>query len=1422
MVSGYNFSAGLRHSRLEGKDHARVRDAKHSVSSEYMSPYEDGEMGMFVSGTCDPLGISPVHSMTVSRVREVRNRTKHIRNQPGSNFPVTPKSAIKHLIRRNAFRKWAKSYHGSVKYTLASEIANAYYAKHHSETAFKAFSCALKHRRTKEAKHEAENFALKVLLRRWYNIALNSATERSHSESVSIFNQTSLASRALKAFKIEGEKGKNHRHYIGRIVELTEKSLRDAFLTPLRQHAKNAKRIESCAAHIEKNRDKTIKGAFMGKLRLIGGCRNGLDKLEHMTRLSMLRQTWHTFVSSIRKLTEAEAIVEKAVRREKAVNTFDCWHGAIKEKHACQYYEFLLKYKSFNALGHEVEEESQSSPKASPSESNVVDHGAASSTIKAAVSQKRNIIMAAGIVSKVLQQWCKRSVIRKLRENVRIVENELLKEVNVAGFFEQRLSKRSLDAWRQYIDCRRNKAYMKSLGVINYKTYLLSTAFNAIRKRYIEKLETFDAELSNFMTKQRLLHKRMYFIAFAAGVQRSRSLKVTQGIIEKLHESQTVASVFGRIEGLTSTALRSKLTCLAVLGKLGMQCTEYDSQSLLTMFRDVVFRRHYDEKGVFRPFMECVLSSNIIAVMVIPLRSECIVFLYYISGLKTRALEMIKELGLRPDDLVVRLCESLTSKELAELNSKYAYQLYKVRLDGFPSIYTNSGASKGSSITTKASAKNEIISNDRDTSGSYSVVENSSGFVTSDQEMLSSKAVTSYSDTTPTVGMSSRLSGIPEWLPELLSKMTLLKVCNIDDMHEEGSDCCNNGITAFDILYCGFPLWRLAFTQLLIIRCTSLLKFWRTYTKEKQERAKKMLEISGSINGLFKMSILMKSFKAWLNSARFESSRRIAESVERCEAFTSIMSLLVYRSVSIVFIRLHLRRIMFVKTGEERLQQMRALSKSVVVSCRESDALAEIESFRTYKIMSRQFYEWRRHNQWKVNAKSKAKEFYRQMFLKQGWNAIQASVNHLRKLRNEKEAHLDWGLRRWRIGYYLDAWHKATLCILSTTSINPPSHVVMTSCLRNWKSYVRKTKCLSVLSIQLQRNVDNIVADRALNEMMDQHYKRSYLKELETRFGEVCLYNCVETAFQCWRGMINRNNSLRSIQEKISGSVDDMVKNHVFSTINMMSTLKKNDEQRLKHTAFRTMGFRTASTKVERILERHLDDTKEETCREFFELERALKQNEIKLNELRIGNTPVYAALVALSTLKETRETIGVQALYNNVVCRRGFRKAVELRRTKLLYNMFIGWRRCAVYNIRTARNSYTPSNKDGGETGKSVSQYTEESMAEYRAPSEDQVDRYFLVMASFKHWRNMTIMLPEYNSHELIEDFRTRNRQLDGLYFLKLHALSALWNRTCEARLHLLVDSMDCKLKWSVFHQWKTLSRDRMIELYDENHCAT
>lgn len=42
--------------------------------------------------------------------------------------------------------------------------------------------------------------------------------------------------------------------------------------------------------------------------------------------------------------------MEQAVRRETVVNVLDCWNYATKEKHASQYYEFILKYKSFSVL----------------------------------------------------------------------------------------------------------------------------------------------------------------------------------------------------------------------------------------------------------------------------------------------------------------------------------------------------------------------------------------------------------------------------------------------------------------------------------------------------------------------------------------------------------------------------------------------------------------------------------------------------------------------------------------------------------------------------------------------------------------------------------------------------------------------------------------------------------------------------------------------------------------------------------------------------------------------------------------------------------------------------------------------------------------------------------------------------------------
>ncbi|KAK1936301.1 hypothetical protein X943_002648 [Babesia divergens] len=1422
MVSTYHASSRFRKSRSVDKTPTKLQNCM-SMPTTTLSNHSDSRH--IIDGRLYWYdGVKPSCEGSAHCHRDLQGGPLHRRYSSPGHTQTTPKSAIKYVIRRNAFCKWAKSYHRSVRESVAHEIADLYYTKHHSETAFRALASAVRSRRIKEAKLEGDMFALRILLTRWYQIAVNAEAARCNAVSAAIFHQTSLAIRAFKAFKMEVQRRQDSRHYIYRLVELMEQWLLKRGLTPLRNHAEHARRMGFYAADIAYNHDRNIMNTAIVALNSAYRCHEASRQLEQLSKHAMLRQAWNHIISEHRSLAEKETLVEQAVRRETVVNVLDCWNYATKEKHASQYYDFILKYKSFSVFKRCREDRTHivpPSPKTSAAEDQMTWKCKGTTTIKLAMSQKRNMIKAVGVVDRALQKCFKRAAMRALLENVKIIAAELLRDQQLTLFFEQSLAKRSFKAWLQYVEMRRSKTNMKLLGDLNYKTFLLSRAFATLWKCYTEKLEVFDAALTQFQNRQRLLHKRMYFAAFASGCNRSRALRVAQGVIENLHESQTRAAVLERFEGLSAQTLLHKLRCIASIANIDVQLSQEGARDILMTFRNIVFRKIHDGRGIFNTFMDRVLSPNIMATVTSPLRNECIVFLYYISGLKTRALELMKELELRPDDNVARLCNSLSQDELNELHSVYAYQLYVVRMEGFPSLNPRPTTTVSQSqslmpLISNASATHSEGGHATGRSDSSSEDSVRSAKITGRSEALAEQAVpyTAY--------RTGNLEGIPQWLAALLHKLTLVKLCNSGDASAGSGGTFYRDSTAFDLLCYGLPLWRLILTKFLMKRSASAFRMWKEFTHAKKVRRNKMAELCGSLEGMSKMSVLMKSFKIWLDQAHIVSARRIAETNERCGIFTSILSVLVYRSVSIVFMRLHLRRIMFTHTGIARLQEMRKLTKAVTISCREEDSAAEIYGFRLYALMSKHFVGWRMHTQWNIEVTHKSSEFYRTIFLKKGWNALHNVFLSRRNRIEQLESSLDDGLRMWSIRYNFDAWYKAAKCRKTFATLNKPVHVVLGICFRRWKCHVRNKTRLVGVGETMQSDSDMRIMDHAFKALLEEFAKRRSLRDLSVRVDINHKTYLAQIAIQCWRVVARRRGVLANIHDQIRKYSDTMVQKNLLQTMHKFAALKQKKVIRLKSVVFGSMALYAASVKVTKMLDRRLALTEKDTCREFFSLQRSMKDDSDAYSKMIACKSPVYAALLELSKLKETRMYLGITALHQNVVYNTAIRKVQNLHQGRVLSSYFKSWRRWAAYNVRTSHGAPSTGNKnnaDASNSGMSTGEGEELSLVMNVVPSEEEIDRYTLVLACFKHWRNSTIVLPGRNAAALIERFTTRNRQLDGLYLLKLHAMSVLWNRTCETRLGLLVDSMECKLKWSIFHRWKTLARQRMIDLYDDAH---
>ncbi|ORM41274.1 uncharacterized protein BXIN_0856 [Babesia sp. Xinjiang] len=1224
-------------------------------------------------------------------------------------------NTLKYVLRYNTFRKWAKSYHGNVRNSLGEEIANVWYTKQRYGMALKALARAVRNRRIQQAKCKADTFALKVILSRWRAIAKHGAAKRSDNATALIFYQTSLAARALLAFKSSLQRRKNCKRYLYRLVDVIEKCIRDKGITPLRQYVTQSRRLDDCAAKIAHSCDINAKNVAFGALHFIYRCHVASCQLESLCFSFVLRNGWERTISRYRNAVEA-----------------------------------VLCYK-------------------------------------------RAIITAAGRLTKCIHNCHKRASFAALLDNSSRFAEELMKQHYVEDFCRRILLQRVFFAWAEYTDHRKKRADMKLVADLNYREVLLCRSYDFMRSAYIRRIERFNGVLSEFETCQKLRHERMYFRAFASAVQRCRCLRLNQ--------------VLQRLDNVLMKSLARKLYLIAQIGNVHLDMTDNSRTALLNTFRNMLFRQKQDGEGLFDCFKETVLFDNILLVLSLPLRSECIIFLHFLSGLKTRAIELMAEWGTDFDDIIVRICQLLTHADLAYLNSTYAYQLYIIRLRGFPSLCANDEA-----IKARHSSECEIspLAKYEEEYGALSLTMRSHRHQNQIGAIWQPESVTdgTYLNHLDSNASSRYWRVIPEWTVTLLQRLTLTKVFGIRAPNMQftfSSIRC----TAFDLMCYGMPLWRLINTMLIIKRYSSAFKAWRKHSAENIRKCEKLTEQRNAIEGLFNMSLRLTCFTRWLSVARISREQKTAELNQRCDTFVSFLSSLVCRSVSIVFMRLHLRCMMSTHTVRERWRYIRSLYKVVVVSCREVDACTEISAFRSYAVARKQFNNWRMHTQWRIRVTAQACAFYRDLYMRKGWEAIEHAALERFNRRQHLELTVKDGISRWRLHYALDAWHKTTRCQQAVLSLKPRIRLLLKGCFNHWNWYARNEARLAGCVEAIQRSYDTCRLKVVFDNMLRHFHRCTAIASLESRVHDTRTKRCINLIFSTWRQFSERRNSVAVVCDEIRKLHHAMIRERVFTIMHQVTELKRNDLYNLKRRSYRIMVISAACSKIAKMIDRYWDMREEEACREFFELQRIMRKTEVGCGEIVSEQRRLYAALVALSTLRETRVTVGLRALLENANYNIRIKLTQKKSTSGVLFRVFRCWRRCAVYRVRASL--------PGGPncTPPSLQTSMNEEI-EFSTTSDilvqDAMATYCLALTYFKHWRNMALVLPEVDTATVVDEFRTYRRVMDGLYLLKLHAFTTLWYRTCKARLQILGDSIEDRLKWLTFCRWKAVAQQNSV----------
>ncbi|CDR98080.1 hypothetical protein, conserved [Babesia bigemina] len=1291
----------------------------------------------------------------------------------------TPRAALKHVRKHNTLFRWARSYHGNVRESVANEIANVCCTKNRVKMTLKTLTCA-------------------------------SATERYSNASAAIFYQTSLASRMFRSFKLLTQRKKECNRLIPRMAELIETSLVAQCINPWRHYTKQKKYADACSKEIACLRDENIKGAAIVSWQAAHRYRLGSVQMEASCRSFVLRLAWERIKSLHRDSVQKEALVQHAVLRDAVSTAFDCWHSAAKEKQAAQYRSFVLKYRSFSALRQNTERSNEPpipSPTSDPSENDIPVHSTIKNTIKSALQHKRDIITAAGLLTKAMHKELKRASLRALCENSNRVAKETIKTQLVAYIRKKHIAKRTLVSWKMYSEMRKKKSSMKHLADLNYRGYLVSHFFDYLRSIYLENIEEFHKSLSLFKTQQRKHHHRAWFRAFLVAVERSRSLKTARSLIEASQKAQTLHWAWRSLEERCDNNMMRKLQCIARIGSIKLDESLGDPHMWLRTLREVKLRKSHDVKGLCHSLREQHLGPNIVSVLTQPLRSECVVFLHYLSGLKTRAFEMIERLDMSADDAVVRVCSTLTPTELGELHSTYAYQLYVMRLEGFPQLNSlpESCNTEHSKQSTKALSPH--FGSNLKLCG---VLEPDYGVVNGLSESVCGKVpIDLQRDATssPHSNYGGSMRDIPEWSVDLLQHLTANKLLGICDMR---SQRC----TTFDVLNSRLPVWRLLLTVFAQARCASTFQAWKRISAERSSRRAKLSEVRNSVEGIFKMSTRCECFTRWLEVTRKCHEQRVAELNERCTTFTSIFSCLVYKSVSIVFIRLHLARLMAIYTGAERMRHMKFLSKAVVFSCRDGDACAEISVFRSYTVLGRLFCYWKMLTQWRAEVTSQTDAFYRDLFMRKGWRTIQSVFIERCNSRTELESSLKEEITVRRLGNAFDLWCKTTRCKKALSSFSPSEDVVLQRCFNGWKAHVRNNIRLDNISEIIRKRVETSLLGIALEGMLEHYFRRCSLASMRSRVIAASSKRALCAAFTTWKDATQRSARLSALHYEIKRRRDNIEQEYVFSIMYRFSLVKRNDSNRLKRQYFEYVVISAATRKMSRTIEQHWTTTQNAICRRFFELQRIMKKSEQALSKISADKSRLYVALMALSSLKETRIVAGLKALQQNVHYNIAMKTIQQMRDRAVSQRIFTCWRKCVSFNLRSIASSKV-GHRQLVEP-KILGKYSEGGAIELNASggdtlTADAMGRYCLVLACFKHWRNTTLMLPGRNAVAIVEEFTAHNRMVDGIYLLKLHALTSLWYRTCKARLEVLVGSMEDRMKWSMFHQWRMAAKKRM-----------
>ncbi|EDO05773.1 uncharacterized protein BBOV_IV001760 [Babesia bovis T2Bo] len=1312
---------------------------------------------------------------------------------------------LESICRYQAFRKWAHSYHGSVSKTIGEEIANAYYTKSRYGMTLKAFSAAVLHKRIVEAKSKAEAFALRTLLTRWKEIAENSAQTRCDTGYVTIFYQSSLASRVFKAFKLNLNNRKNQNQHLHRFVELLEKTLVVNGLNPLREFANQQNKMDSCESEIASNRIIHLKGIVFNVIRCTYRYRKASDMLGTTYRCMLLRIGWERINGQHVLNVEKENSIREVISRDVALKALFSWFSATKEKQASVYRSFILKYKTFCALKRNVEHQSDSGSDSPIFDDNEPDVPSKHpSKIRSILAHKRGIINSTGRICKVLQNGYKRLFIDALRNNSIMVAKELERGHYATDVNNQMLAKRVFRSWFIYINMRRKRTDMKIMADQNYKAFLLSMSYELIRKAYIARVKSFNDALLNFKKNQNARALWTHFTAFRTAVSRVSHLKQKQEEIQNMCYATVKMSVLNYIESVMRKKLSIKLQQVAKLGSVYPKMDENIFSTLVYHYQKLMYYDYPENTSMFKAFRNKTLMENLMMVITKPLRSECVIFMHFLSGRKTRAFELSKDWGLYHDDLVVQVCRLLKPADVSELQSTYANQVYTIVEQGIPQLKLGySKLPNGNFMAHEVNKDNDGLQDRTD-----DLIEEREY---DSENSTDDTTVDSHNDKYLVPPMNESYPDIPKWAIELLQKLMYATV--FGHVSLKSQRFVNTGrCTAFELLLSGMPIWRLINGTIIKNRCALAFKYWMKSCTESALKRGQLIEKYDAISLWANIAKRKKWFSFWLEVTRISRTNRIVEKLQKCIQFVTILNDFVVRSLRIVFMRMHLKCILAIADKKERMHYIRIVPKAVSVACREVDALSEIEAIRTYFVIDTQFRNWRMHTQWHIEVTRHADKFYRGLFLQKAWDAIEAT--YIRR-KNEKEAlalSMETELTMLRKDSLIGSWHKATRCRLAVMALKPTREDLLRSCFIYWYSYAKNEVRLANIFDVIRQERNEHALYTVFTTMQILLNRSRAIQEFQKRMTHTSSMQNKEHVFTGWYEFCKRMKNLHSIGAVIKQQRDGVIKEQIFTTIYQITKLKLISVHNVKDKTFRTMIVTAFSSKLSRILDNYWNRTKQTECRHFFEIQRAMKKVEINCAEMIVNRNDVYMALASLSKIRHTRVSIGLNALQINAELNTKFKIVLQNHNRIVKMNLFRYWKRCAYFGKRAAManlqnasrvNAVPMSAEDGNDESQPV---------DLDLWNEDRMDIYCLLLTCFKHWRNTTLMLPDVDANGVIEQFQNYYRMKEGIDLLNIHVLTNLWRRTCKNRIKIFKDRMEDKCKLMVFHHWKSIANHNAV----------